>query len=132
MGEVLSDWRWPERRRDRYAYLSVHSHGDRQLGPLDQSTGRIVQIPNGKVFVEPQTNYTKGWFDCIWNEIPLHLTFESNWKKAKEILQEIVITQAGHLTPLAERKLKESSHEFIILKTVVTFTPAMGAWVVAA
>lgn len=80
----------------------------------DQSTGRIVQIPNGKVFVEPQTNYTKGWFDYIWNEIPVHLTYESNWKRAKDILEEIVTTHAGHLTPLAECKLKESSREFII------------------
>lgn len=52
----------------------------------DQSTGRIVHIPNGKVFVEPQTNYDKGWFDYIWNEIPVLVTFESNWKRAKGIL----------------------------------------------
>lgn len=81
----------------------------------DQSTGRIVHIPNGKVFVEPQTNYTKGWFDYIWNEIPVLVTFESNWKKAKETLQRIADAHSGHLIPLAERKLKESSREFIVL-----------------
>lgn len=81
----------------------------------DQSTGRIVHIPNGKVFVEPQTNYSKGWFDYIWNEIPVLVTFESNWKKAKEILQRVANVHSAHLIPIAERKLKESSREFIIL-----------------
>jgi small-conductance mechanosensitive channel len=80
----------------------------------DQSTGRIVHVPNGKVFVDPQIVYTQGWFDYIWNEIPVLITFESNWKKAKEILQQIATTHSGHLIPLAEHKLKESPHEFII------------------
>lgn len=81
----------------------------------DQSTGRIVHVPNGKVFVDPQTVYTQGWFDYIWNEIPVLITFDSNWRKAKEILQQIAATYSGHLIPLAESKLKESQHEFIIL-----------------
>jgi len=81
----------------------------------DQSTGRIIHIPNGKVFVDSQTNYTKGWFDYIWNEIPVLVTFESDWRKAKQILQAIAASQSDHLIPLAEQKLKESSREFVIL-----------------
>ncbi|BDV42987.1 mechanosensitive ion channel protein MscS [Geotalea uraniireducens] len=81
----------------------------------DQCTGRIVHIPNGKVFSDPQVNYTKGWFDYIWNELPVLVTFESNWQRAKAELQQIATDHAGHLTPLAERKLKESSREFIIV-----------------
>jgi small-conductance mechanosensitive channel len=81
----------------------------------DQGTGRIIHIPNGKVFVEPQINYSKGWFDYIWNEIPVLLTFESNWKGAKEILTGIVESHAGYLTPIAEGKLRVSSREFIIV-----------------
>ena len=81
----------------------------------DQSTGRIVHIPNGKVFVDPQTNYTRGWFDYIWNEVPVLVTFESNWKKAKEILQQIADANSGHLIPLAEKKLKESAREFVVI-----------------
>ncbi|MSN27050.1 MAG: mechanosensitive ion channel [Geobacter sp.] len=81
----------------------------------DQSTGRIIHIPNGKVFVDSQTNYTKGWFDYIWNEIPVLVTFESDWRKAKQILQAIAASHSDHLIPLAEQKLKESSREFVIL-----------------
>jgi small-conductance mechanosensitive channel len=36
----------------------------------DQSTGRIIHIPNGKVFTEPLANYSKGFY-YIWNEIPV-------------------------------------------------------------
>lgn len=55
----------------------------------DQSTGRIIHLPNGKVFTEPQINYTTG-FNYIWNEMQVRITFESNWEKAKNILQNIV------------------------------------------
>ncbi len=89
----------------------------------DQCTGRIIHVPNGKVFVEPQINYTRGWFDYIWNEVPVLVTFESDWKKAKEILQRIAITHAGDLTSLAEQKVKQSAREFVILTT--NFAPAV-------
>ena len=39
----------------------------------DQSTGRIVHIPNQMVFTEPVANYDKG-FKYIWNEVPVLVT----------------------------------------------------------
>src|SRR5690554_1494855 len=45
----------------------------------DQSTRRIIHIPNGRVFTDPQINYTTG-FNYIWNEIHVRITFESNWE----------------------------------------------------
>jgi small-conductance mechanosensitive channel len=54
----------------------------------DQSTGRILHIPNGMIFTSGVANYTHGP-DFIWNEIPVLITFESNWEKAKRLLQEI-------------------------------------------
>ncbi|HHM21669.1 MAG TPA: mechanosensitive ion channel family protein, partial [Bacteroidetes bacterium] len=54
----------------------------------DQSTGRIVHVPNGLLFTQPVINYNQG-MDYIWNEIPIIVTFESDWNKAKEILLEI-------------------------------------------
>lgn len=59
----------------------------------DQSTGRLIHMPNAKVFQEPQANYSTG-FEYIWHEIPVMVTFESNWKKTKTILQEIVTKHA--------------------------------------
>jgi len=54
----------------------------------DQSTGRIIHVPNGKIFVEPLANYTEE-FDFIWNEIGVTITFESDWQEAKAMLLEI-------------------------------------------
>jgi small-conductance mechanosensitive channel len=54
----------------------------------DQSTGRILHIPNGMIFTSGVANYTHGP-DYIWNEIPILITFESDWEKAKGLLQEI-------------------------------------------
>ncbi len=85
----------------------------------DQSTGRIVHIPNEKVFTEVQANYSKG-FEHIWNEIPVLVTFESNWKKAKEILGNIVNKNAEQLSTGAEEKIKAASKKFMIFYTKLT------------
>lgn len=79
----------------------------------DQSTGRIIHLPNGKVFQQSQANYSTG-FEYIWNEIPVNITFESNWQLAKMILQNIVNEHAEHLSTLAEKEIFEASKNFMI------------------
>ena len=64
----------------------------------DQPTGRIVHVPNGRVFTELQYNYTIG-VPYIWDELPVLITFESDWQKAKRLLIEIV----DRSVPLDER-----------------------------
>jgi small-conductance mechanosensitive channel len=87
----------------------------------DQSTGRVIHIPNALVFSEPLANYSKG-FQYIWNEVPILVTFESNWEKAKDILSNIGIKHAAHLSTAAEEKLKEASKKFMIFYTTLTPT----------
>ena len=79
----------------------------------DQSTGRIIHINNGRVFSEPLANYDKG-FKYIWNEVPVLITHESDWKKAKEILTRIAIKHAEHLTEKAEEDLLAASRQYLI------------------
>ncbi len=79
----------------------------------DQSTGRIVHIPNGRIFTDPVANYDKG-FKYIWNEVPVTVTFESNWKKAREVLTAIAFKHAEHLTAEAERDLLTASRQYFI------------------
>jgi small-conductance mechanosensitive channel len=55
----------------------------------DQSTGRILHIPNGRIFSQPCANYTEG-FAYIWNELPVTVTFESDHERARELLSEVV------------------------------------------
>lgn len=85
----------------------------------DQSTGRVIKIPNGKVFTEMLANYSKG-FRYIWNEIPVLITFESNWKKGKEILTEIAKKNAEHLTEKAAKRVKEASAQMMVFYTTLT------------
>jgi small-conductance mechanosensitive channel len=85
----------------------------------DQSTGRIIHIPNGKVFSEPLANYSKG-FQYIWNEIPVLVTYESNWRKAKEILVEIGSKHAEELSASAEEKVRRAARRFMIFYTKLT------------
>ncbi len=79
----------------------------------DQSTGRIIHIPNASVFTEPLANYTTS-FPFLWNELPVLVTFESDWRRAKEILAEIVEEQTRGVSKEAQRTLKETSKRFLI------------------
>ena len=85
----------------------------------DQSTGRIIHMPNGKVFTEPQFNYTRG-FGYIWNELPVLVTFESDWRTAKRMLQEIVERHAATLTEEAQRRISQASRQFMIVYSNLT------------
>lgn len=85
----------------------------------DQSTGRIIHIPNGEVFTKPVANYVRG-FRYIWHEIPVLLTFESDWKKAKALLGEVLETHAEKLTPDAERRLQAASRKYMIFYSTLT------------
>jgi small-conductance mechanosensitive channel len=87
----------------------------------DQSTGRILHLPNLMVLTEPIANYSKG-FQYIWNEISVLVTFESDWQKAKEILKKIGSRHAEHLSASAEKRLKQASKKYMIFYTTLTPT----------
>jgi len=85
----------------------------------DQSTGRVIRIPNGKVFTEMLANYSKG-FRYIWNEIPVLITFESDWEAAKKLLFVIAERHAAHLTERAAQEVLEASARLMIFYTTLT------------
>lgn len=87
----------------------------------DQSTGRIIHIPNGKVFKEYQANYTQG-FTHIWNEMSVLVTFESDWERAKAIMERVVNDHAETISKAAEKKLIEASKKFLIFYKTLTPT----------
>ena len=63
--------------------------------------------------LDPIANYDKG-FKYIWNEVPVIVTFESNWQKAREVLTAIAFKHAEHLTTEAERDLLTASRQYFI------------------
>ncbi|MFC1752539.1 mechanosensitive ion channel family protein [Thermoproteota archaeon] len=87
----------------------------------DQSTGRILHIPNAKVFLETLANYGQG-FAYIWDEISILITFESDWKKAKKLLLDIVNEHAEALSSSAEKRVKAASRKFMIYYSKLTPT----------
>lgn len=79
----------------------------------DQSTGRMIHVPNANVFTESMANYTSG-FPFLWNELGVMVTFESDWKSAKRILSEIVEEVTEGVSQRAERTLRTTSRRFLV------------------
>ncbi len=85
----------------------------------DQSTGRMLHIPNAKIFQEVLANYTTG-FEYIWNEVAVCVTFESDWEKAKTILQEIADQHAAQLSEAAAERIRQAAQRFMITYSKLT------------
>ncbi|WP_020404666.1 mechanosensitive ion channel family protein [Gracilimonas tropica] len=79
----------------------------------DQSTGRVIHIPNHKIFSEDIANYTSD-FEWVWNEMGVLLTFESDWKKAKLILQEIADQVCEEFVEQARQEVKRAEKSYLI------------------
>ena len=54
----------------------------------EQSSGRLVTLPNFKVLTDPVYHYTAG-SPYVWDEMDFTVTFESDWERAREIVEEI-------------------------------------------
>ncbi|MBC8206755.1 MAG: mechanosensitive ion channel family protein [Kiritimatiellales bacterium] len=87
----------------------------------DQSTGRIVHVPNSIVMRMPLSNYNIG-FEYIWNEIPVLITFESNWKKAKALLSAIGKKNTEHLSQGAQAQIRRAARKYLIIAGTLTPT----------
>ena len=87
----------------------------------DQSTGRIIHIPNSLVMRSPLSNYHIG-FEYIWNEIPVMITFESDWKKAKAILKAIGEKHAESLSRGAQEQIRRAARKYLIVAGTLTPT----------
>lgn len=79
----------------------------------DQSTGRVIHIPNHFIFRESIVNYTSD-FDFIWNEIAVVVTFESDWKKAKSILEKVVQSHMENFVNDAEEQIRKATKSYLI------------------
>jgi small-conductance mechanosensitive channel len=81
----------------------------------DQTTGRIVSLPNGQVLNFPVHNYTKD-HNFLWDEVALPITHDSNWKKAAEIIQSAVEEQTGDITRRAEQEISHLEQKYYLSK----------------
>lgn len=79
----------------------------------DQSTGRIIHVPNSKAMTVPIANYEIG-FKYIWNEVAVLITFESDWKRAKEIMEKVAEDNVLHLSEGAQQQLRKAAQKYMI------------------
>lgn len=79
----------------------------------DQSTGRLIHIPNAKVFTEPMANYVAG-FPYLWNELAILVTLESDWRLAKSIVEQLAEDQTIDITREAHEPRRHGEERFLI------------------
>ncbi|MDP8201797.1 MAG: mechanosensitive ion channel [Candidatus Tenebribacter burtonii] len=94
----------------------------------DQSTGRLIHIPNGKIFSQDLANYDKG-FKYLWNEIEVVVTFESDWQKAKKILLDIANNKGENISKRMENQIKKAAKKYMIYYkklTPIVYTSVVG------
>lgn len=87
----------------------------------DQSTGRIIHMPNSLAMRMPLANSHVG-FEYIWNEIPVLITFESDWKKAKDLLVGIGQENAEHLSSKMQDQIRRAARKYLIVAGKLTPT----------
>lgn len=61
---------------------------DGLLENTDELSGKLVTIPNELVLTGSITNYTKTGF-YLWDELSIDITYESDWKKAEQVLKDV-------------------------------------------
>jgi small-conductance mechanosensitive channel len=91
----------------------------------DQSTGRIVHVPNGRVLSTEVYNATEG-FGYVWHEIPVLVTFETDWKRAEELLRATLDATAGHTVEEATIRIRRAARSYKIRYTHLTPTVYVG------
>ncbi|MBE0617766.1 MAG: mechanosensitive ion channel [Proteobacteria bacterium] len=101
----------------------------------DQSTGRMIHVPNSRVFTDSLANYTAD-FPFLWNEIPVLVTFESDWRRAKEILERIVTEESVEVSREAEGTVTQTNRFFLVhheglLPAIFTSVEASGVLLTA-
>jgi len=97
----------------------------------DQYSGRIFQIPNSFILNKTVKNYTKD-FSFIWDEITIMLTYESNYKKAQEIIKKIAHETLEPFEEKAKNELINMGEKYLISQADVEeniYTKITDNWI---
>jgi len=97
-------------------YTTVMEVGEWVNG--DQATGRLSIIPNSNVLTNNVNNFTKD-HNFIWDEISLPVTYDSNWKKASDIILEIVTKQTENVAVVADKEITKLGEKYYLPKKPV-------------
>lgn len=81
----------------------------------DQATGRLTIIPNGQLLSGTINNYTKD-HNFIWDEISIPITYHSDWKKAHDMILDIVSKETKSTTEIAGREIMSLEEKYYLSK----------------
>jgi small-conductance mechanosensitive channel len=84
----------------------------------DLYTGRIVRIANSFVFKEPVFNYS-GDFPFLWDEITVPVTYTSDHRLAREILEKIINTVIEEYSAYAKRAWKDVVKKYLVEEAMI-------------
>jgi len=84
----------------------------------NQTTGRLSIIPNSNVLTNNVNNFTKD-HNFIWDEISLPITYESDWRKASDIILEIVKKETKDIAIKADKEITKLGEKYYLPKKPV-------------
>jgi small-conductance mechanosensitive channel len=80
----------------------------------DQYTGRVVTVANRMIFGAPVYNYTEDW-DYLWDEVMIPFTYNSDWRKAAEMMLAHGEEYSAHVQPRAKADMDEMLKKYPVL-----------------
>lgn len=84
----------------------------------EQPTGRIIFVPNSHIFTESVANYDLS-FPFIWHEVDVVVTFESDWKKAKSVVEKMIKNNSLVYDEHSLRNFRREAKQFLLPKMVL-------------
>lgn len=79
----------------------------------EQSTGRLMHVPNGLLFTNKVANYTEG-FSHIWEDLAVLITFESDYAHAEAIIRGILTEKTPNVEATAGQRIRETARRYHI------------------
>ncbi|MBD3390015.1 mechanosensitive ion channel [Candidatus Micrarchaeota archaeon] len=78
----------------------------------DQFTGKIKEIPNAFVMEKTISNYS-GDFNFIWEEMAIPITYSSNLKKARKVMEDAANEVTEKFIEDSEKQLKKMTYKYL-------------------
>jgi small-conductance mechanosensitive channel len=79
-----------------------------------QYTGRIVTVPNSKIFDEPVYNYTRD-FEFIWEELSLPVPYSADRERAEQILLDAAGRHHSSLDTMDENHVRVLQRRYYVV-----------------
>jgi small-conductance mechanosensitive channel len=84
----------------------------------DQPSGRLLTMPNSFVINHPLYNYTRD-HSFVWDEISIPLTYDSDWRMARNLILGIVVKETEAMTMQADAEIERIGEKYYLPKKVV-------------